>query len=122
MSACMWLPKHLNIPLGPSSTSTFLRMDTGLDTANQLDENLQTVYRGGRPVPIAAGSIAVMRIIQEYQPMLALHGHIHESRGKAIIGRTVALNAGSDYASGRLMGVVVRLSSEKVLSHQFVTG
>ena len=62
------------------------------------------------------------QLIEEYQPLLALHGHIHESRGAATIGRTLALNSGSEYASGRIHGVTVSLARDRVRSHQFTIG
>jgi uncharacterized protein len=96
--------------------------DSGLDVAAELKEDLTPKYRGGQPVEIPVGSRAVRQIIEEYQPLLALHGHIHESRGEARIGDTLALNPGSEYNTGRLHGVVVTLGEERVLSHQFVVG
>ena len=91
--------------------------DSGLDRAPKLKPDLTPVYAGGQPVPIPVGSTAVRRLIEE-----VLHGHIHESRGEARIGRTLALNSGSEYNTGRLHGVVVRLGLDRVISHQFVVG
>jgi uncharacterized protein len=54
--------------------------------------------------------------------VLSLHGHIHESQGAARIGRTVALNPGSEYNSGNLHGVVVSLADDEVVFYQFVAG
>jgi Icc-related predicted phosphoesterase len=71
---------------------------------------------------VPVGSTAVRRLIEEAQPLLALHGHIHESRGEVRIGRTLALNSGSEYNTGRLHGVVVQLGLDRVISHQFVVG
>jgi uncharacterized protein len=68
------------------------------------------------------GSTAVRQIIEEVQPLLALHGHIHESRGATRIGRTVAINSGSEYNTGRIHGAVVRFDDEHVIGHQFVIG
>jgi Icc-related predicted phosphoesterase len=96
--------------------------DSGLDRAPKLKPDLTPVYTGGQPVPIPVGSTAVRRLIEEVQPLLALHGHIHESRGETRIGRTLALNSGSEYNTGRLHGVVVRLGLDRVISHQFVVG
>jgi Icc-related predicted phosphoesterase len=96
--------------------------DSGLDRAPKLKPDLTPVYAGGQPVPIPVGSTAVRRLIEEVQPLLALHGHIHESRGETRIGRTLALNSGSEYNTGRLHGVVVRLGLDRILSHQFVVG
>jgi Icc-related predicted phosphoesterase len=96
--------------------------DSGLDRAPKLKRDLTPVYSAGKPVEIPVGSTAVRRLIEEVQPLLALHGHIHESRGETRIGRTLALNSGSEYNTGRLHGVVVRLGLDQAISHQFVVG
>jgi Icc-related predicted phosphoesterase len=96
--------------------------DSGLDRAPKLKADLTPVYSGGHPVPIPVGSTAVRQLIEEVQPLLALHGHIHESRGEVRIGRTLAINSGSEYNTGRLHGVVVQLGPDRVISHQFVVG
>jgi uncharacterized protein len=95
---------------------------SGLDTAFEIDDQLRIVVRNGKPHEIPVGSTAVRRLIEEYQPLLALHGHIHESRGATTIGRTLAINSGSEYASGRIHGVIVKLSHDAVISHQFTIG
>jgi Icc-related predicted phosphoesterase len=97
-------------------------MASGLDTAYEIDDQLRIVVRNGKPHEIPVGSTAVRQLIEEYQPLLALHGHIHESRGAATIGRTLAINSGSEYASGRIHGAIVKLSDDAVLSHQFTIG
>jgi hypothetical protein len=61
-------------------------------------------------------------IIEEYQPLLSLHGHIHESRGATTIGRTVCINPGSEYNSGRLLGVLITVTDHEVRSRQFIAG
>ena len=96
--------------------------DSGLDTANEINADLTLVYKSGQPNPVPVGSTAVRQIIEEYQPLLALHGHIHESRGEARIGRTLCINSGSEYNSGRIHGVTVRLAPTQVVTHQFVIG
>ncbi len=96
--------------------------DSGLDTANEMNPDLTLVYKSGQPNPVPVGSTAVRQIIEEYQPLLALHGHIHESRGEARIGRTLCVNSGSEYNSGRIHGVTVKLAPSEVVSHQFVIG
>jgi Icc-related predicted phosphoesterase len=95
---------------------------SGLDTAFEIDDQLRIVVRNGKPHEIPVGSIAVRQLIQEYQPLLALHGHIHESRGATTIGKTLAINSGSEYASGRIHGAIVKLSEDAVVSHQFTIG
>ena len=96
--------------------------NSGLDTANEMNPDLTLVFKSGQPNPVPVGSTAVRQIIEEYQPLLALHGHIHESRGEARIGRTLCINSGSEYNSGRIHGVTVKLAPSEVVSFQFVIG
>ena len=96
--------------------------DSGLDTANEMNPDLTLKYVGGQPRAIPVGSHAVRQIIEEVQPLLALHGHIHESRGEVRIGRTLALNTGSEYNSGHIHGAVVTFAGASVRKHQFVVG
>ena len=96
--------------------------DSRLDTGPDLKPDLTPRYSGGQPVMKPVGSHAVRQLIEEMQPLLALHGHIHESKGETHIGRTLALNSGSEYNTGRLHGVVVTLADERVIGHQFVVG
>jgi Icc-related predicted phosphoesterase len=96
--------------------------DTTLDKAALVNDDLTYVTHGGEPVEGPVGSLAVRQIIEEYQPMLALHGHIHESRGVTRLGRTLCINPGSEYNSGRIHGVLVTLGRDEVTRHQFVVG
>jgi uncharacterized protein len=96
--------------------------DSGLDTANEMNPDLTLKYIGGQPHPIPVGSHAVRQIIEEVQPLLALHGHIHESRGDVRIGRTLVINTGSEYNSGHIHGAVVTLAGPEVRKHQLVVG
>jgi uncharacterized protein len=92
-----------------------------LDTAAELDEDFNLVLVGKQPHMIPVGSSAVREAIERYQPLVALHGHIHESPGATHIGRTLCLNPGSDYQTGRISGCLVNLRGDRV-NHQFVTG
>jgi uncharacterized protein len=85
---------------------------TGLDDAPELDATLKPVIRGGRPSIVPVGSHAVRDAIKLYQPVVSLHGHIHESRGVQKIGRTLCVNPGSDYSSGVLRGAVVDIAED----------
>lgn len=96
--------------------------ESSLDTAFEVDEELRYVTRGGRPHEIPTGSPAVRQIIEETEPLLSLHGHIHESKGVTKIGRTVAINPGSDYGSGHLDGCLIHLGTDRVLNHYLVSG
>jgi Icc-related predicted phosphoesterase len=95
---------------------------SGLDTATELDDELRPVLVGGQPKPKPVGSTAVRQILEEVQPVLALHGHVHESKGVATIGRTIAINPGSDYTSGRLDGCICELVDDNVALHHLTSG
>jgi uncharacterized protein len=87
---------------------------TALDQCPKLDENLRPVSSGGNPVMISAGSTAVRELIEAHQPLLGLHGHIHEGRGIARIERTYCVNPGSTYSEGVLNGSLIRLRQGEV--------
>lgn len=93
-----------------------------LDDAPQLRSDLSVVTGGGAPVMVPVGSTAVRAFLERTQPMLSLHGHIHESRGVARIGRTVAINPGSAYSAGTLLGAIATIRDGEVISQQLVTG
>jgi Icc-related predicted phosphoesterase len=85
---------------------------TGLDNAPELDENLKPVEGGTVMKPV--GSTAVRDAILKHQPLVALHGHIHESRGVQKLGRTTCINPGSVYGEGILQGVIVEVAPGEV--------
>jgi uncharacterized protein len=84
---------------------------TGLDEAPALDATLRPIHGGAVMKPV--GSTAVRDAIQKHQPMLSVHGHIHESRGIKKMGRTLAINPGSVYGDGVLQGAVLDLNAKK---------
>jgi Icc-related predicted phosphoesterase len=96
--------------------------DTILDAAPQLDETLKAVTVGGAIMQSNVGSTAVLQAIRKYQPLLSLHGHIHESRGDCKIGRTVCINPGSEYSQGVLRGVLAYLGKDKVKHFVLTSG
>jgi len=53
---------------------------------------------------------------------LLLHGHIHESKAIAKIGKTTCVNPGSAYSEGVIDGAVIDLRKDRVRSCQLVTG
>jgi Icc-related predicted phosphoesterase len=95
---------------------------SSLDMAFKLTRDLHVVTSGGEAQREPVGSKAVRAAIERSQPVLSLHGHIHESRAASRIGRTTCLNPGSNYGEGVLDGVVVALEGDRVVSHQFVSG
>src|SRR5262245_41687459 len=92
-----------------------------LDEAPAPEENLRTMHGGRTRRPI--GSTAVREAINRHQPLLSLHGHIHESQGAIKLGRTLAINPGSAYEEGILMAAIIELDARKgVKSYQLVNG
>jgi Icc-related predicted phosphoesterase len=92
-----------------------------LDEAPEIDADLNVKEAGRSMVPV--GSTAVRDAILKHQPLLALHGHIHEGKGTARLGKTLCINAGSLYEQGVLQGVIVDLDSRKgIRSYTLTTG
>ena len=99
--------------------------ETGLDFAPKLDASVdppRPVIVGGQEVLIPVGSTSFRAAIKETQPLLTLHGHIHETRNSAKIGRSLLVDPGSEYSSGSLRGAIINVERNRVLSHQFTTG
>jgi len=94
--------------------------DSNLDECPELTEDLKPVLGGRALIPV--GSTAVREIIEEYQPLLGLFGHIHEGKGTARIGKTLCINPGSMYEQGRLLGAVIQLQKKKIGSYLLTTG
>jgi Icc-related predicted phosphoesterase len=93
---------------------------SGLDEAAELDENLRPKYAGNALKPV--GSTALRAAIEKDQPLLGLHGHIHEGRGASRIGRTLCINPGSMYEQGSLLGVLVKLGKDKIENYVLTQG
>lgn len=100
-------------------------LDSGLDTCLKLDASVwppTPVLENNQPVYYGAGSRSVADALEAYQPVVGVHGHIHESRGVADYGRTPALNPGSEYGEGVLRGLIVGIRAGEVVGHQFTSG
>jgi Icc-related predicted phosphoesterase len=96
--------------------------ETQIDQAPLLDKDLKPVMQGGRPIYIPVGSKSVRAIIEKYQPLLGLHGHIHECRGFMKIGRTQCMNPGSEYTEGLLSAYLIELDGVTIRKLQRVEG
>ncbi len=100
-------------------------VDSTLDTCPLLDWSTDPpsqIVRAGQVVLHGAGSKSVRRAIEAHQPLVGLHGHIHESAGATRIGRTLCVNPGSEYGEGVLRGVLLNLAGGKVESYQLTSG
>lgn len=93
---------------------------SSLDEAPELDENLRPRMAGQALKPV--GSTALRKAIEETQPLLGLHGHIHEGRGATRIGKTLCINPGSMYEQGTLLGAIVKLGKGKIENYVLTTG
>lgn len=99
--------------------------DSTLDTCPMLDwdkDPPEPIMQAGQQVMHGAGSKSVRKAIETYQPMLGLHGHIHESQGVAKIGRTTCINPGSEYGEGILRGCIVTFADGEVEGYQMTSG
>jgi Icc-related predicted phosphoesterase len=90
--------------------------NTQLDDAPALDEDLRVQATLGQVQYQAVGSTAVRDILAERQPLVGLHGHIHESSGIRRLGKRkgLILNPGSDYSTGALNGALISLQKDRV--------
>jgi hypothetical protein len=93
---------------------------SGLDEAPELSKDLRPTYAGRSMIPV--GSRAVMTVIDKYQPLLGLHGHIHEGKGTRKYKKTLCINPGSMYEQGMLNGAVIELKPQKVGNYLLTTG
>jgi Icc-related predicted phosphoesterase len=95
---------------------------SGLDDAPELSDDLGMTLTAAGVDMAPVGSTAVRGFVESVQPLLGLHGHVHEGRGTAMIGRTLCINPGSDYTEGALSAAIVVIDDGQVVSHQFVSG
>ena len=96
--------------------------DTALDLAPRLTPGLKVVAHAGAVDMQHVGSESAREVLLERQPMLGLHGLMHESRGEHRLGKTLCLNPGSEYQEGILHGVLVDLEDGRLVNHQFTSG
>jgi len=97
-------------------------IDTAIDQAPRVDEGYRIVVKAGEVQMMSAGSKACRDAILRYQPMLGLHGHIHESRGIVKLGRTLCANPGSEYTEGVLKGFLADVEGDQVKTDILTSG
>jgi Icc-related predicted phosphoesterase len=96
--------------------------DTPLDHAPAIDDEFVVQMESGAPKLVPVGSTAVRAFVESQQPLLGLHGHVHESKAAECIGRTLCINPGSEYTEGTLAGAIVTLGDRRVVAHQLIVG
>jgi Icc-related predicted phosphoesterase len=94
-------------------------VDTRIDLAPELDKNLKPIIVPGADTRVHVGSESVRKFIEACQPVLSLHGHVHESPGVDRIGKTICLNPGSEYWNGILHGYIIDIDNEGNVSKYF---
>jgi len=97
-------------------------IDTLIDKAPMVDENLKVVVKANQVQIISAGSSACRKAIESHQPMLGIHGHIHEAKGMVKIGRTLCANPGSEYGEGILRGFLTQVTGDRIDSYILTSG
>jgi len=93
---------------------------SGLDEAPELTKDLRLAYAGQSLISV--GSKAVLEVVEKYQPMLGLFGHIHEGKGTRKYRKTLCINPGSMYEQGILQGALIDLKPNKVGNYILTTG
>jgi uncharacterized protein len=98
---------------------------TKLDVAPRLDKDMRMESGLGASPFQNVGSKAVRTIIEKYQPLAGVHGHVHECAGRDKIGSTPIFNHGSEYAQGILRGLILIFNVDKqakFVDYQGVSG
>jgi Icc-related predicted phosphoesterase len=95
---------------------------TGIDDGPKLGADFRVTAGAGGVEMVPVGSKACRAAIERHQPLLGLHGHLHESRGTHMLGRTLCVNPGSEYTEGVLRGALLEVRKGKIKSHQFTAG
>ena len=96
--------------------------DTKLDIAPNIDKNLRYIINPGGIENKHVGSTAVKEAIEQYQPLLTLHGHIHESEGFHYIGKTLSVNPGSAFEIGLLKAFIVDINDDgSIKNYKFIS-
>jgi Icc-related predicted phosphoesterase len=97
-------------------------INTVIDKAPMVDKNLKVVVKGNQVQMVSAGSSACRKAIETHQPLLGIHGHIHESKGIVKIGKTLCANPGSEYGEGILRGFLAQLEGDRIKSYLLTSG
>jgi uncharacterized protein len=89
--------------------------NTSLDLAQNIDKATLHKKTGKQ---IHVGSTAIRKAIEVWQPIVSLHGHIHEVYTKERIGNTICYNPGSNYSKGDLQSVFLKIDSNGKIEYE----
>lgn len=95
--------------------------DTPLDQAAILDYELRPKQSAAGSLMGSVGSAAVRTAIEQDQPVLGLHGHVHECAAVQRLGSTLCVNAGSEYQDGVLKVAIIDLEEAEVRQWQLIS-
>jgi Icc-related predicted phosphoesterase len=112
MDSCVF---NLHVPPFASGLDSCAKLDTSTDPPTP-------VRVGGSLMMDDAGSTAVRSCLTRHQPLVGVHGHIHESRAVSRIGQTTVLNPGSESGEGTLRGAILAVNGSRTVRHQFTSG
>ncbi len=101
--------------------------NTLIDQAYQLSKDFKPMIRGGEFLRTHVGSKSVRALIEEYSPLMGMHGHIHEAPGidyvKSNTGAKVpVINAGSEYSEGVLRAAYLIIEDNKLKNYFLIRG
>ena len=94
--------------------------DTHLDQAPELDDELRPRLGPACTITGSVGSRAVREAIEPREPLLGLHGHVHECPAVERLGRTLCVNAGSEYQDAMLRAAIIDLQGDEVRQWQLI--
>jgi Icc-related predicted phosphoesterase len=95
--------------------------DTHLDQAAILDDQMRPKQGAAGTMMGSVGSSAVREAIERDEPLLGLHGHVHECSAVQRLGGTLCVNAGSEYQSGVLKLAILELDDGEVKNWQLMS-
>ena len=96
--------------------------NTALDLAYKINQDTFEPVAGiGGPPLINVGSKVIRESIEKWQPIVSLHGHIHEIHAKQNIGKTLCVNPGTDYKNGRLQGFFIQINDNGIIEFETLT-
>jgi uncharacterized protein len=94
--------------------------DTHLDQAPVLDDELRPKLGAAGTIMGSVGSQAVRDSIERAEPLLGLHGHVHECPAVQRLGPTLCVNSGSEYQDGVLRAAIIELEPDGVRQWQLI--
>ena len=106
--------KHLNNPHSSIFCFHCPPSNTNLDITDKVIKSGKDVMVDRKSGMVHVGSHSIRKIIEKYQPLLSIHGHIHESAGEDMIEGSLCINPGSEYELGILNAAIVTIENSNI--------